>query len=74
MRQTALKILSLRNRWLLVSLLSVSLLFTQPAKAQSANTDEFRSIEQPLSLKIGVAAVGAGLVGLELWWFLASRP
>ena len=73
MRQTALKILSLRNRWLLVSLLSVSLLFTQPAKAQSANTDEFRSIEQPLSLKIGVAAVGAGLVGLELWWFLAKE-
>ena len=46
---------------------------TQPAKTQAANTDEFRSIEQPLSLKLGVAAVGAGLVGLELWWFLAKE-
>ena len=73
MRQTALKILSLRNRWLIVSLLSVGLLFSQPAKARTVDTDEFQPIEQPLSLKIGVAAVGAGLVGLELWWFLAKE-
>lgn len=72
MRQPSLKMLSLRTRWLIVSLLSVSLLFTQPAKAQSVDMDEFRPIEQPLSLKLGVAAVGAGLVGLELWWFLAK--
>lgn len=62
----------LRTRWLIVSLLSVSLLFAQPAKAHAANTGEFRSVEQPLSLKLGVATVGAGLVGLELWWFLAK--
>ena len=66
-----MKTLSIRTKWLLISLLSTSLLFTQPAKAQAVDTDGFQPIEQPLSLKIGVAAVGAGLAGLELWWFLA---
>ena len=73
MRQRPLKALSIRTRWLIVSLLSVSLLLAQPAKAQAANKNEFRAIEQPLSLKLGVAAVGASLIGLELWWFLAKE-
>lgn len=67
----------LKNKWLLGSLLSASLLFgsTHTAKAQisEADTGEFARIDQPLSLKVGVAAAGAGLIGLELWWFLLSR-
>ncbi len=34
----------------------------------------FQRLEQPLSLKIGVTLAGLGLVGLELWWFLLSKP
>ena len=70
MRQPSLKI-----KWPIISLLSVVLLSAQPAKAQISEeeTGKFRRIEQPLSLKLGVAAVGAGLIGLELWWFLAKE-
>ncbi|MEG4349202.1 hypothetical protein QUA70_05660 [Microcoleus sp. LAD1_D5] len=39
----------------------------------STSTNQFRSIEQPLSLKIGVTAGGLTLIGLELWWFLFSK-
>lgn len=36
-------------------------------------TQQFRRIEQPLSLKVGVTLAGVGLVGLELWWFLGHK-
>lgn len=42
---------------------------THPANS----TAQFRQIEQPISLKIGVTAVGLTLIGLELWWFLFSK-
>ena len=35
---------------------------------------EFQRIEQPLWLKGTVTVGGLGLVGLELWWFLFSKP
>lgn len=34
----------------------------------------FRRIEQPIANKIAVTAGGLGLIGLELWWFLLSKP
>ncbi|MBD1812254.1 hypothetical protein NDA07_22250 [Microcoleus vaginatus DQ-U2] len=37
------------------------------------STAQFRHIEQPLSLKIGVTAAGLTLISLELWWFLSSK-
>ena len=37
------------------------------------STAQFRQIEQPLSLKIGVTAGGLSLIGLEIWWFLLSK-
>lgn len=40
----------------------------------SAPGGEFERIEQPLGVKIGVAAGGLFLIGLELWWFLLSKP
>lgn len=36
-------------------------------------TTQFRRIEQPLGLKVGVTAGGIALIGLELWWFLWSQ-
>ncbi len=60
------------------SLLSLSLLsgfLSGKANAQMSETDnsEFRSIDQPLGLKLGVSAAGLGLIGLELWWFLFNK-
>ena len=39
----------------------------------SAQTNQFRRVEQPLGLKVGVTAGGLALIGIELWWFLLSR-
>lgn len=39
----------------------------------STSTTQFRSIEQPLGLKIGVTIGGLTLIGLELWWFLFNK-
>ncbi|MBD6615456.1 cupredoxin domain-containing protein [Komarekiella sp. 'clone 1'] len=39
----------------------------------SEQTSQFRRIEQPLPLKVGVTLGGLGLIGLELWWFLFSK-
>lgn len=39
----------------------------------SSNKTQFRSIEQPLGLKVGVTVGGVALIGLELWWFLLSK-
>lgn len=38
------------------------------------STQGFERVEQPLAVRFGVTAVGVGLIGLELWWFLWSKP
>lgn len=35
---------------------------------------QFQRIEQPLWAKVAITTGGLGLVGLELWWFLLSKP
>jgi plastocyanin domain-containing protein len=40
----------------------------------SDRTGQFQPIEQPLRNKIMVTIGGLGLIGLELWWFLLSKP
>ncbi len=40
---------------------------------KSVPTAQFRRIEQPLGVKIGVTGGGLALMGLELWWFLLSQ-
>lgn len=40
----------------------------------SAPVKGFARIEQPLQVRLAVTAAGAGLIGLELWWFLFSKP
>ncbi|MBE9020842.1 cupredoxin domain-containing protein, partial [Chroococcidiopsidales cyanobacterium LEGE 13417] len=42
--------------------------------SESERTSQFERIEQPLWLKGAVTASGLGLIGLELWWFLLSKP
>lgn len=37
-------------------------------------TTQFQRIEQPLRNKMVVTLGGLGLIGLELWWFLLSKP
>jgi plastocyanin domain-containing protein len=40
----------------------------------TSQTSEFQHIEQPLWIKGAVTASGFGLIGLEIWWFLLSKP
>jgi len=40
----------------------------------SKTIGEFQRIDQPISTKIAVTLGGLGLIGLELWWFLLSKP
>ncbi|WP_225894589.1 cupredoxin domain-containing protein [Leptolyngbya sp. O-77] len=44
----------------------------QPSTTEKA--EQFQRIEQPLWAKVAVTAGGLGLIGLELWWFLLSKP
>jgi plastocyanin domain-containing protein len=36
--------------------------------------EQFQHIEQPLWVKGAVTLGGLGLIGVELWWFLFSKP
>ncbi len=38
-----------------------------------AGVGTFQSIEQPPMVKLGITLVGLGLIGLEVWWFLAKK-
>lgn len=40
----------------------------------TTQTTQFHRIEQPLGNKVAVTLGGLGLIGLELWWFLLSKP
>ncbi len=49
----------------------------QPSHGDMQTTEQtegFQRIDQPLWLKGTVTAAGLGLIGLELWWFLFSKP
>lgn len=58
-------------------LLSVTIGIADPVTANSSKhfvpKESFSSIEQPISLKIGVTAGGLALIGLEVWWFVISK-
>ncbi|NHC35342.1 cupredoxin domain-containing protein [Scytonema millei] len=43
-------------------------------RSETEQESQFRRIEQPLWLKGAVTVGGLGLIGLELWWFLLSKP
>ena len=46
----------------------------EPHREQTEQTGEFQRIDQPLWVKGAITAGGLGLIGLELWWFLLSKP
>ena len=60
---------------LLLSTASGVVVAQMPASmpTHSQQTSQFRRIEQPLGLKVGVTLGGLALIGLELWWFLLSK-
>ncbi|SBO42077.1 cupredoxin domain-containing protein [Cyanobium sp. NIES-981] len=43
------------------------------AAALSSSEPLWRSIEQPLALRLAVAAAGLALIAAELWWFLGRH-
>ncbi len=45
-----------------------------PIQRASETTGQFQRIEQSLGNKVAVTLGGVGLMGLELWWFLFSKP
>ncbi|BBA79876.1 hypothetical protein RGRSB_1446 [cyanobacterium endosymbiont of Rhopalodia gibberula] len=54
---------------LILGNISVSYAKIKPRETNS----QFSHLEQPLTLKILVTLGGAGLIGIEIWWFLFSR-
>ncbi|MFH7241434.1 MAG: hypothetical protein ACHWZW_01160 [Spirulina sp.] len=43
-------------------------------ESSPAPTGQFQRIEQPLWSRLAVTSAGLGLIGLELWWFVFSKP
>ncbi len=65
------------KKYLIGTLVSFSLLFgatSSPASAQMPEQNtQFRRIEQPIGLKLGVTLGGLALISAELWWFVFSK-
>lgn len=76
----------IRKTALISSIASVGFLLGMPSGAVAQmqhegmpssafeQTGQFQRIGQPLWVKAAVTAGGLGLIGLELWWFLLSKP
>jgi plastocyanin domain-containing protein len=43
-------------------------------QSHSVQSNQFQRINQPLGNKVAVTLGGLGLIGLEFWWFLLSKP
>lgn len=54
-------------------LFSATAATAQMPMASPQETTQFRRIDQPTGLKLGVTVGGLALIGLELWWFLYSK-
>lgn len=68
--------LSLLFSNVLANVLANALAIAAPETSMDSHSvsTEFKRIEQPLAVRLGVTAAGVGLMGLELWWFLWSKP
>ena len=70
--------LNKRKFWSSIISLGLLLGLASRVKAAEMSTqhlgqNQFRRIEQPLSLKAVVTLSGLGLIAAELWWFLGSN-
>ena len=63
----------LNNKYLVGTVVSLSLLLSPASAQMPEQTKQFQRIEQPISLKIGVTLGGLALIGIELWWFVFSK-
>ncbi|GBE93124.1 hypothetical protein [Nostoc cycadae] len=45
-----------------------------PHSSTTFHTNQFQRINQPLENKVAVTLGGLSLIGLQLWWFLPSKP
>jgi plastocyanin domain-containing protein len=59
--------------------LLLSIMFLNQGQSTSVSNplplaSQFKRIDQPIALQLGVTLGGAAIIGLELWWFLGSRP
>ncbi len=65
------------KKYIVGTLVSLSFLLGATSSLASTQmpeqTNQFRRIEQPISLKIGVTLGGLALIGTELWWFVFSK-
>ncbi len=59
---------------LLLSLILITSVEAASPESHTQSTAKFRQIPQPLPVKIAVTAAGLGLIGLEIWWFMLSKP
>ncbi|EAW36582.1 cupredoxin domain-containing protein [Lyngbya sp. PCC 8106] len=59
---------------ILLSLILVTSVQAASTESPSESTDKFRQIQQPIPVKIAITTAGLGLIGLELWWFMFSKP
>ncbi len=67
----------LNKKYIIGTLVSLSFLINASSLASTQmpeKTNQFRRIEQPIGLKIGVMLGGLALIGGELWWFVFSKP
>ncbi len=67
----------LNKKYIIGTLASLSFLMSATSSLASTQmpeqTNQFRKIEQPIGLKIGVTLGGLALIGAELWWFAFSK-
>lgn len=68
---------SLCKRYIIGSFVSLGFLLSVGSSVAAAQmpeqTNQFRRIEQPISLKTAVTLGGLALIGAELWWFIFSK-
>ena len=65
---------AIASAFLCLSLNAISFAQTTPESKSDFRKSDFRKIEQPLPLKLGVTFGGLGLIAADVWWFLLSKP
>lgn len=59
---------------IMLSLATTTAIANPNHETEKKQTAKFQTIEQPLSIKTAVTLGGIALIGMELWWFVISKP